>query len=205
MALRRLTKPRDARAAQGPQNIAISGMRGTWNNYTLDGVANTDPNFNLYIQLPSVDALQEFKVQSGIYPAEFGREAGQINVSTKSGTNEYHGTLFWFLRNSDLDAKPYDFIGTSPAQAPFRWNQYGFMLGGPVRIPKLFNGKDRLFFMSNFEGFKSRRTDLGLYTTPPDSWRHGDFSSFSTPLYDPLSRTADPNGQVTATIFPGNR
>src|SRR6202165_1851160 len=90
------------------QNISIAGMRGTWNYYTLDGIANTDVNFNLYVQLPSVDALQEFKVQSGIYPAEFGREAGQINVSTKSGTNDYHGTLFEFLRNSTLDAKPYE-------------------------------------------------------------------------------------------------
>src|SRR5215469_110830 len=187
------------------QNISVAGMRGVWNYYTLDGIANTDVNFNLYVQLPSVDALQEFKGQSGIYPAEFGREAGQINVSTKSGTNDYHGTLFEFLRNSDLDAKPFDFIGTSPTKAPFRWNQYGFTLGGPIRIPKLFNGRDRLFFMSNFEGFKSRRTDLGLYTTAPDSWRHGDFSSFATPLYDPLSRTTGPNGQVTATVFPGNK
>src|SRR5215472_3022546 len=187
------------------ENIAISGMRGTWNNYTLDGVANTDPNFNLYIQLPSVDALQEFKVQTGIYPAEFGREASQINVSTKPGTNDYHGTVFEFLRNSDLDARPYDFIGTNPAKAAFRWNQYGFTLGGPVRVPKLFNGKDRLFFMSNFEGFKSRRTDQGLYTTAPDSWRHGDFSSFKTPLYDPLSRATGANGVVTAQVFPGNQ
>ena len=124
------------------ENIAIAGMRGTWNNYTLDGVANTDVNFNLYIQLPSIDALQEFKVQTGIYPAEFGREASQINVSTKSGTNVYHGTAFEFLRHSKLDAKPYDFIGTDPAKAPFRWNQYGFTLAGPIQIPKLFNGKD---------------------------------------------------------------
>src|SRR6266849_6393848 len=186
------------------QNISIAGMRGVWNNYTLDGVSNTDVNFNLYIQLPSVDALQEFKVQSGIYPAEFGREAGQINVSTKSGNNDFHGTLFEFLRNSDLDAKPYDFIGTSPAKAPFRWNQYGFTLGGPVSIPKLFNGKDKLFFMSNFEGFKSRRTDLYLYTTAPDSWRHGDFSSFTTTLYNPFTRTTSPNGVVTAMPFPDN-
>ena len=187
------------------QNISIAGMRGTWNNYTLDGIQNTDVNFNLYIQLPSVDALQEFKVQSGIYSAEFGREAGQINVSTKPGTNNFHGTLFEFLRNSALDAKPYDFIGTSPAKAPFRWNQYGFTLGGPIWIPKLFNGRNRLFFMSNFEGFKSRRTDLGLYTTAPDSWRHGDFSSFTLPLYDPLTRTTGANGAVTASVFANNK
>src|SRR6266853_1287607 len=185
------------------QNIAVSGMRGTWNNYTLDGVANTDPNFNLYIQVPSIDALQEFKVQSGIYPAEFGREAGQINVSTRSGTNQYHGTAFEFLRNSKLDAKPYDFIGTNPLKAPFRWNQYGFTLGGPVLVPNLFSGKDRLFFMSNFEGFKSRRSDQGLYTTAPASWRRGDFSSFKSPIYDPLTRKIV-NGTPTATAFPGN-
>ena len=187
------------------QNISIAGLRGTWNNYTLDGVQNTDVNFNLYIQLPSVDALQEFKVQSGIYPAEFGREAGQINVSTKSGSNDYHGTAFEFLRNSTLDAKPYDFIGTSPAKAPFRWNQYGFTLGGPISVPKLFSGKNKLFFMSNFEGFKSRRTDLGLYTTPPDSWRHGDFSSYKATLFDPNTRVPGPNGTVTAQPFPGNK
>ncbi len=195
--------PNQASRRQGgsraSENISIAGMRGTWNNYTLDGISNTDPNFNLYIQLPSVDALQEFKVQSGIYPAEFGREAGQINVSTKSGTNGFHGTIYEFLRNSVVDAKPYDFEGTSPAKSPFRWNQYGFTVSGPVDIPKVFHGKDRLFFMSNFEGFKSRRTDTGIYKTAPDSWRHGDFSAMVAPLYDPKTRVGN-----TATPFQGN-
>ena len=89
--------------------MALSGARATWANYTLDGITNTDVDFNTYIVLPSVEALQEFKVQSGIYPAEFGREAGQVNVSTKPGTNSYHGTVFEFLRNNALDARPYDF------------------------------------------------------------------------------------------------
>ena len=96
------------------QNISVSGMRGVWNNYTLDGIANTDVNFNLYIHMPSVDALQEFKVQTGIYPAEFGRSATQINVSTKPGTNAYHGTAYWFHRNSALDSKPYDLTARAP-------------------------------------------------------------------------------------------
>jgi Carboxypeptidase regulatory-like domain len=188
------------------QNISISGMRGTWNHYTLDGVANTDPNFNLYIQLPSVDALQEFKVQSGIYPAEFGREAGQVNVSTKSGSNQFHGTVFEFLRNDAFDAKDYDFAGTSPAKNPYRQNQYGFTLGGPVWIPKLFNGKDKLFFMSNWEEYKSRKTVNTLYTVPPDAWREGDFSSLlpNTQLYDPYSRVTA-NGVTTATPFVNNQ
>ena len=88
------------------QNFSIMGQRGTFNQYTLDGIENTDVNFNLYVLLPSVDALQEFKVQTGVYPAEFGREAGQINASTKSGTNQYHGTVCEFLRNDKLDGRP---------------------------------------------------------------------------------------------------
>jgi len=146
---------------RGGMNISVMGSRGTWNHYTLDGIENTDVNFNLYIMLPSVEALQEFKVQTGIYPAEFGRAASQINVSTKSGTNEFHGSMFEFLRNSKLDARQYDFIGTKPAKTPFRWNQYGFTLAGPVWVPKVYNGRDRLFFMSNFEGFRERRTTTG--------------------------------------------
>ena len=185
------------------QNISVAGMRGTWNNYTLDGVSDTDPNFNLYIQVPSIDALQEFKVQSGIYPAEFGREATQINVSTKSGTNDFHGSLFEFLRNSDLDAKPYDFLGTTPVKAPFKQNQYGYYLGGPVWIPKLFNGRNRLFFMSNWEGYKSRLQNTASFTVLPDAWRNGDFSQLKTVLMDPSTRVFA-NNQWTAQPFGGN-
>ena len=189
------------------QNISVMGMRGTWNHYTLDGVENTDVNFNLYVLLPSIDALQEFKVQSGIYPAEFGREASQINVSTKPGTNALHGAVFEFLRNDKLDAKPYDFVGTNPAKTPFKWNQYGFTLGGPVYIPKVLNGKNRLFFMSNYEGFNQRLTNYQLYTVPTSAMRGGNFAqdlASGNQLYDPASR-AMVNGQLTATPFAGNQ
>jgi hypothetical protein len=189
---------------RGTQNISVSGMRGTWNHYTLDGIENTDVNFNLYIMLPSVDALQEFKVQSGVYPAEFGRAASQINVSTKPGTNEFHGAAYEFHRNDKLDARQYDFIGTTPAKAPFRWNQYGFVLGGPVWIPKVYNGRNRLFFMSNFEGFRERRTTYGIYTTPTVAMRNGDFSYRTTQLYDPFSRKFV-DGKLTGNPFPGNQ
>jgi Carboxypeptidase regulatory-like domain/TonB dependent receptor len=190
--------------------MALSGARATWENYTLDGVTNTDVDFNTYIVLPSVEALQEFKVQSGIYPAEFGREAGQVNVSTRPGTNEYHGTAFEFLRNNVLDARPYDFSAAtrsatnpSPKSNPYRQNQFGFTLGGPVRIPKLFNGKNRLFFMSNFEGFHSRQTLTNFATTLTQAMRNGDFSAIPTALQDPLSRTGTfPN--IVSTAFPGN-
>ena len=191
--------------------ISLSGARATWSNYTLDGITNTDVDFNTYIMLPSVDALQEFKVQAGVYPAEFGREAGQVNVSTKSGTNAYHGTLFDFLRNNILDARSYDFSSStrsatnpSPINNPFRQNQYGFTLTGPVQIPKIFNGKNRLFFMFNYEGFKSRTTSTSTATTMTAAMRNGDFSGVSTALQDPLTRTGT-FPAITSTAFPGNQ
>ncbi len=100
------------------QSIAVAGQRIMFDHFTLDGVENTDPNFNTYVILPSVDALQEFKVQTGVYPAEFGRNATQINVLTKSGGNDYHGTLFEFLRNDKLDAKNYAFTAARPPRTP---------------------------------------------------------------------------------------
>jgi hypothetical protein len=152
-------------------------------------------------------------VQSGVYPAEFGREAGQVNVSTKPGTNEYHGTAFEFLRNNRLDARNYDFSSASrsatnpsPKSTPYRQNQYGYTLGGPVWIPKVFNGKNRLFFMSNYEGYKSRRTTTNYAGVLTAAMRNGDFSSILStgfPLADPNSRTGTyPN--ISQSFFPGN-
>ncbi len=184
--------------------MSLSGARATWNNYTLDGISNTDVNFNLYVVLPSVDAIQEFKVQSGIYPAEFGRAAGQINVSTKPGTNAYHGTLFEFLRNDAFDARNYDFLNTRPGKAPYRQNQFGYTLGGPVRIPKLFDGRNRLFFMSNYEGFKSRTTRVASATTFTPAMRNGDFSAVPNALNDAQTRIGtSPN--VASMPHPGNQ
>src|SRR5436309_3488253 len=157
------------------QNISVAGQRSAFNHFTLDGVENTDVNFNTYVVLPSIDALQEFKVQTGIFPAEFGRATTQINVSTKAGTNQFHGTLFEFLRNDKLDARQYAFAGERPRE-PFKWNQYGFTLGGPVWLPKIYNGTNRLFFMSNFEGFRERRLSRVLYSVPSVKMRNGDFS-----------------------------
>ena len=107
------------------QSISIGGQRAQFNRFTLDGIENTDPNFNTYIAQPSIDAIQEFKVQSGVYPAEFGRSASQINVLTKGGGNDYHATLFEFLRNEKLDAKNYAFTTNRPPKDPFKWNQFG--------------------------------------------------------------------------------
>src|SRR5262245_10232923 len=168
------------------QNISVAGQRSYYNRFTIDGVENTDVNFNTPIVLPSIDALQEFKVQTGIFPAEFGRATTQINVSTKSGTREYHGAVFEFLRNDVFDARTYDFTGARSKESPkepFKWNQYGFVLGGPVWLPKKLFGplgyenRERLFFMTNFEGFRDRKALRGRYNLPPTAWYGGDFSS----------------------------
>jgi hypothetical protein len=184
-------------------SISIAGQRAMFNHFTLDGLENTNVEANTYIFLPSIDALQEFKVQSGVYPAEFGRAASQINVSTKSGGNEYHGSVFEFFRNDRLDAKQYAFSTFRPPKDPFRWNQYGFFLGGPVQIPQILDGRNRLFFGSNFEGFRDRRESRIVANVATGAMRAGDFSGISSRLYDPLTRQGAP-GSVTAAPFPGN-
>lgn len=193
------------------RSISIAGQRSQFNHYTLDGIENTDPNFNTYVVEPSVDALQEFKVQTGIYPAEFGRGTAQVNISTKAGTNDYHGTAYEFLRNEKLDAKNYAFTTARPPKDPFKWNQFGFTLGGPVLIPKIYNGKNRLFFMTNYEWFRQRRNVQALFTVPTEAARNGDFSSlpFGTQgIWDPATRPnpgAAGGTQFVNNIIPANR
>ncbi len=177
------------------QNFAVAGQRREYNQYTLDGIVNQDVNFNTYAFLPSIDSVEEFKVQTGVYSAEFGREVAQVNVSTKSGTNAYHGTLFEFVRNDAFDAQPYQFTSVSTPSSPFKWNQYGFTLGGPVSIPGLFNGTNKLFFMTNYEGFRLRNQQQVVFSTPSVAMRNGDFSQAGVTIRDPQ------NGQP----FPGNQ
>ena len=171
------------------QSISAGGQRIFFNYYTLDGVNNTDPNFQNYIALPSIDAIQEFKVQTGVYPAEFGHQSTQVNVVTKSGGNQYHGTIFEFLRDETFDAKPYAFTSVHPAKSPFKWNDFGFEADGPVI-------KNKLFLMGNFEALRRRQTTLSTFTVPSEKMFNGDFSEIlpGTIIYDP----------TTGQPFPGN-
>jgi hypothetical protein len=181
---------------RGRQAISIAGQRQFFNRYTLDGVENTDVNYNTYVIRPSVEALNEFKIQTGIYSAEFGRATSQINATTKSGGNDFHGAVFHFLRNDKLDAKEWQVRG---AKNPFRRNQFGFVWNGRIL-------RDRLFFLSNFEGSRDTRTLQGLANVAPSTWRNGDFSRQSTVVYDPLTRQFNAQGRATEALpFPGNR
>ena len=194
------------------QQLSISGQRREFNYYTLDGVDNTDVNFNTYIFLPSVDALEEFKVQTGVYSAEFGREASQVNVVTKSGTNKLHGTVFEFHRDDALDARPYAFTAAQAVapKAPFKWDQYGYTAGGPA-------WKNHLFFMSNYEGYKDNKQFQNLYNVPSAAMRGGNFSELLGALGAVNAQTGQRTGLVvdptqctvvgttrTCNPFPGN-
>jgi hypothetical protein len=181
--------------------ISVAGQRLEFNHYTLDGVENTDPNFNSYIIHPSVDAIQEFKVQTGVYSAEFGRGASQINVNTLPGTNAYHLVAFEFLRNADFDAKQWEQVGN---KNPFRRNNYGFTLSGPVSIPKLFDARNRLFFTSNFEALHDRTTNQVVVPVATDLMRAGNFTQISQTIYDPRTRVYNAAGVGTASPYPGN-
>ncbi len=202
-------------SAQGQQRMGgqrnsfalnVSGQRIHYNHYSLDGIENTDLNFNSYMLLPSIDAIREFKVESGLFDAEYGRAIAQVNVSTKSGTNQFHATLFHFLRNSALDARNFFDRPDPEPIPPFKRNQYGLTVDGPVAIPKLFNGRDRLFFLFNWEGLRERKALTQTPSLPLTAWRSGDFSGGAT-IYDPRTRVFDAAGNViqAPTPFPGNR
>jgi hypothetical protein len=191
---------------RGRQPISIAGQRQFFNRFTLDGIDNTDVNYNTYVVRPSIEALEEFKIQTGIYSAEFGRLASQINATTKSGGNSYHGAVFEFLRNDKLDAAEWqprqETLGTNPKN-PFRRNQFGYVFTGRII-------KDRLFFLSNFEGTRDTKSFFGTANVAPSSWRLGDFSGQTVQIFDPSTRTyqTQANGSeraVSATPFPGNR
>src|SRR5262249_27596175 len=177
------------------QQLSVSGQRREFNYYTLDGVDNTDVNFNTYIFLPSVDALEEFKVQTGVYSAEFGREASQVNVVSKSGTNNLRGTVFEFHRDDAWDARPYAFTAQQAAapKAPFKWDQYGYTAGGPV-------AKNHLFFMSNFEGYRDRKQFQNLYSVPSKAMRGGDFSELLSNLGAVNPQTGQRAGIIVAPL-----
>ncbi|MBI1356151.1 MAG: TonB-dependent receptor plug domain-containing protein [Acidobacteria bacterium] len=149
--------------------LSVNGTRGNGLGYLFDGVDANDANAIFQSLTPSLEAIQEFSIQTSNYSAEFGRNAGgQINLVTKSGTNELHGTLFHFLRNAKLDAKNY-FVPHGDPNPPFKRNQFGGVLSGPII-------KNKLFYLGNYEGFRIRQGITALATVPTAAERVGDFS-----------------------------
>lgn len=183
--------------------IWAHGNRDTDNEWNLDGATMNVGFYNWNSFNPSIDAINEFKMQTGAFPAEYGFQAGaNVNIVTKAGTNALHGTLFNFLRNDKMDAR-----GFFPTSKPkLRQNQFGGTVGGPVYIPKLYDGRDRTFFFSNYEGIRIRQEQFGRYTVPSDAQRGGDFSRtytgapFTGTILDPSTRIP-----FAGNVVPSNR
>jgi Carboxypeptidase regulatory-like domain len=189
------------RSRSGGAALTANGQRADHNNYLLDGVDNNETNLGLAVLVPSVDAIQEFKVQTSNYSAEFGRGAGAvINVAIKSGTNQLHGTVFEFVRNDIFDSR--NAFVTS--KDPLRRNQFGFSAGAPVYVPQIYDGRNKTFWFFNYEGLRERRGKTSRLVVPTDAQRAGDFSGLPT-IYDPLNVSAGSRVPFANNRIPGER
>jgi hypothetical protein len=179
--------------------VSINGGRPEGNNYTLDGLVNTDQALVTPAVILSQDAIQEFKVQSGTYSAEYGFSASQINIVSKGGTNKLHGSFFEDNRNDAYDALPFptvinDNTSTKTSNPVLRQNQFGFVLDGPVYIPKLYDGRNKSFFMANYEGWRINNGGIVDEQVPNPAILGGDFSAET---YTPL-----PNATINGNPHP---
>ncbi len=156
---------------------SVNGSRVRSNTFLLDGVNNLNTFLSTYNFQPIVDDIQEFKTQGHNDLAEYGGVTGGIvSVVSKSGTNDYHGTLWEFLRNEQMDAR--GFFGA--ARTPLRQNQFGAAAGGPVLIPKVYNGRNKSFFYAAYEAYRQRLLNEAGTLVPTDAMRNGDFSAMCT-------------------------
>jgi len=191
----------------GTSGFAVNGSRSKTNEVLLDGIANVQSDGSV-ISVPTMDAVQEFKVLTNIYDAQYGRTGGGIvTIVSKAGGNQLHGTAYEFFQNDKLNANQSEMNSAGKPKSPNHINDYGFMASGPVILPKIFNGKNRLFWMISYEAERQRSADPGVYTFPQMNWRKGDFSDLYNAqgnlvtIYDPTSTTSA--GKRTA--FAGNQ
>ncbi len=181
----------------------INGAHGFTQEEGVSAQLASNPGF-LAQTSPPYEAVEEFKLQNTLFPAEFGRGFGIINYTLRSGSNQFHGALFEFLRNDKLDARPF-FAARRPT---VRYNEFGGSIGGPISIPKLYNGKDRTFFNFNYTGLRNvPPASSALVSVPTAEFRQGDFSRYVhgagnlIPIFDPSATAED----GTRSPFPGAR
>jgi hypothetical protein len=182
------------------QRFIGAGTRAIDNDMSLDGISIINNLISTTPTRPMVEAVQEVEVQTGTYSAQYGSYMGvHINSITKSGTNALHGALVEFVENNKLNARNFftQPTKTNPTAqvTPLHQNQFGFELDGPVFLPKVYNGKDKTFFMASYEGFRLVKQTTSLSSEIPQAFFSGDFSGVSTPIKDPLNGGA---------VFAGN-
>ncbi len=176
--------------------VNILGQRSGHNLYLVDGTNATDEYFNNLALSPSIDDIQEVSIKKTDYDAEFGGKSGAvINVITKSGTNQFHGDLFEFVRNNALDARNFFDAANQPIP-PLHQNQFGFTLGGPVLLPKLYNGRNKTFFFLSYEGQRQRNSLTQEFNVPTPAERSGDFAGVAT-LVDPVTHLPIPGDNMS--------
>ncbi len=185
----------------GSSQISIAGGPVRGNNYLIDGVPITDSD-NRAIIIPSLEAVQEVKIQANTYDAEMARTGGgMFNTLMKSGNNSYHGSLYGHLRRTDWDANSFFNNAVGAPIAPQPNSTWGVSFGGPVSIPKLYNGKNKTFFYLAFEHYDDTQNASELFAAPTAAEKAGDFSAPGLPvIYDPSTTTAS----GTRTPFAGN-
>ncbi len=193
-------------------SVSINGAPGNANEFLLDGAPNTGAAQNQPVVYPSADSVQEFKVQTNSYSADVEHAAGGVfNVVTKSGTNELHGDAYDFLRNNDLDATDFFANRAGKSPPPLKFNQFGGVLGGPVVIPKVYNGKNKTFFFVSTELVRYIQGITFTGTVPNPAELTGNFSNDRNAagkpivIYDPATTRPNPSGSgYVRTPFPGN-
>jgi hypothetical protein len=182
--------------------VSVNGSLSNNNTYLIDGMYDRDNSINYLILVPTLDSIQEVRVLTSNYTAEFGAAAGAVTVvQTKSGTNQYHGDAYEFLRNDKLDANTFFNDRSGIVKPPFRRNEFGGVFGGPIR-------RDRTFIFGDYQGIRLVQPVTTVSTIPTLAQQGamvtGDFSSFSTPIYNPYDVTGSGSTQARAP-FPGNR
>ena len=208
--------PASTWTGRGDTTLSIAGGRESNNSFLVNGIETRNARFGNAGIRPSVDAIQEFKIQRSTFGAEFGRSAAIINTTLKSGTNQWHGSAFEFHRDARFDANDFFLNATNRAKPPLRQNNFGTALGGPLMLPSVYNGRNRTFWFFNYEGFRQRVSSsaTGLYPSPAqlkgnladDSAGTGLFPT-SSPICqaNPSSKKCvDVIDPATGLPFPGN-
>ena len=180
--------------------LTVNGLRATQNNYQLDGALYVNRFFDSVPVLPSPDGLQEFTIQAANFSAEYGGAGALVQLSSRSGTNQLHGSAFEFFRNTVLDAR--NFFNRAPnPTSPFKLNQFGGTVGGPISIPHLYSGKDRTFFFFSAEDLQRRSSpNSATIFLPTAAQLAGNFGS--TAIHNPTTGVAYTNNQITTPINP---
>ncbi|MGH9630103.1 MAG: carboxypeptidase regulatory-like domain-containing protein, partial [Bryobacteraceae bacterium] len=212
-----VTRTRTSWGSMSPQGVAnatrmsINGSREGENEVLLDGVSDVHGGRQVK-HVPSLETVQEFKVVTNPYDAQYGRTGGGvISFTTKSGTNVLHGAIWEFLANNKFEANSFQNNRAGNSRPQANRNMFGFVVDGPVYLPKLIDGRNKLFFMFSYEGWRFRGTDLQSFTLPLAEQRSGDFSNLFAQdgrlvtIYDPLTTRPGGSGGFLRDPFPGNR